>query len=310
MELRHLRCFVAVAQHLSFTAAARSLHLAQAALSETIKNLENELGFELLARNRRSVRLTAAGASFLRDTQRILRDVNDASRSANLVARGETGRLTIGFLGATAAPYLPRLLRDFKRRFPGVEIGLFDGTPRELTNALNEGRIDVAITRVEEDGAYQIPVERFQILDAELCVAFARDHPFAGSRGPLSIRMISGEPLVLPARTSAPWFYDTVIASCRKVGFVPRTVMTPNHMSTVMVLVEAGIGISLVSETVSHSVAGRRLRFRPLKPRLFTVPALMVWPRGVHSPTTRAFVALVQELAPTITKTMRLSRSA
>ena len=310
MELRHLRYFVAVARHLSFSGASRSIHVAQAALSETIKSLEEELGVELLARTRQSVMLTAAGESFLRDSERILRDVADASRAADLVARGETGRLAIGFLGATAAPFLPKLLREFHGLHPHVQLSLFDGTPHQLTVALTEGRIDVAISRPDEEGARQIPMDQFTLFSAELCAVLPRDHGLARGKEPLRLKALAREPIILAARTSAPLAFDAMVASCRKAGFVPNLLLAPNHLSTVLVLIEAGLGVGIVSGSAAHSVAARNLVFREIAPKTYSVATVLTWPRGTLSPTAAAFIEYVKARSPAIAKEMRFPKRA
>jgi DNA-binding transcriptional LysR family regulator len=299
-----MRYFVAVARLLSFTAAAKKIRVAQASLSETVKNLEEELGFELLSRTRQSVRLTAAGESFLRDAERILRDTDDASYAAGRIARGESGHLSIGFLGATDAPFLPKLLRTFHKTHPNVEMTIFDGTPGDVAKAMVDGRIDLAISHPNETVSQPIPLERFQIYSDDLCAALPRNHPLSAEKGPLPFRMLAKEPLIVSAREGAPWFFDTVIAACRRAKFVPRIVLAPNYLSTSMLLTEGGLGIGIVPSSAAHSVAGRALFFRVLTPRSDPVPKLLLWPRGLQSPPAAAFVDLVRVQAASIAGAM------
>lgn len=304
MELRHLRYFSAVARHLSFTKASKKIRVSQAALSETVKNLEEELGFELLSRTKVSVRLTAAGESFLRDSDRILKDAVDAGRSAARVARGESGHISIGFLGATDAPFLPTLLRSFIRSHPSVDISIVDGTPREIAKAMAEGRIDLSISHPDEATSRDLPVERFPIYTDGLCAVFPKTHHLAVEAGPLDFRTLSGERLIIGARPGAPWFYDTFIASCRRAKFIPRIVLTPTYLSTTMLLAEGGLGVGIAPTSAAHSVAGRALLFRLLTPKSAAIPKLLVWPRGLQSATAAAFVALVRSKAPEIAEAM------
>jgi DNA-binding transcriptional LysR family regulator len=307
MELRHMRYFAAVARDLSFTAASKRIHVAQAALSETVKSLEEELGFELLSRNRRAVKLTAAGESFLRDAERILRDTGDAARSAARVARGESGHLSIGFLGATDAPFLPKLLRSFRKRHPSVELSILDGTPRDVAKAMAEGRIDLAISHPEESTSRLLPVETFTIYTDHLCAVLPEGHPLAHEKGPLPFRRLAGEQLIVGARPGAPWFFDTVIASCRRANFVPRVGLAPVFLSTTMLLAEGELGIGIAPTCAIHSVAGRALFFRLLTPKSDPIPKLLVWPKGLQSPTAMAFVNFVRERASSIAASMAFS---
>ena len=129
MELRHLRYFAAVARHLNYSEASRRLHVAQPAISQTILDLEDELGVKLLLRTKRTVQLTAAGTTFLRESEEILRRSVEARRLAQRAARGEVGALGIGFFGTASAPILPMLVQTFRRKFPDVELRLYELNP-------------------------------------------------------------------------------------------------------------------------------------------------------------------------------------
>src|SRR6201997_4779392 len=143
MELRHLRYFAGVAQYLNYSEASRRLHIAQPAISQTILDLEDELGVKLLLRTKRAVQLTAAGTTFLREGEEILRRASDAQRLAQRAARGEVGSLAIGFFGTAAAPILPGLVKAFRKKFPDVELRLFEMNPDQQLAAFDEGRLDL-----------------------------------------------------------------------------------------------------------------------------------------------------------------------
>jgi len=293
MELRHLRIFTAVATRLSFSAAARALHLSQSAISAAVKDLERELGVELLARTRHTVQLTAAGASFLRDAERILTDANAAARSAQHAARGESGRLAIGFPAPPTAPFLPQLIREFRAQHRGVELSLHELTPRELIQGLADRRIDLGFSRPLADTARLLPVHEEKLFDDELCVAVPRHHPLAREQTPLALRALAREELILMGRAEAPWLYDTIIAACRKAGFSPRVAAAPDYMTTALLLVEAEVGLSIVPTSTSYYRRHLPIVFRRLKAANAEIPLLMIWPRG-ESPTAKLFAELVR----------------
>src|SRR5258707_10584675 len=147
MELRHFRYFAAVAQHLNYSEASRRLHVAQPAISQTILDLEEELGVKLLLRTKRSVQLTAAGTAFLHEAGEILRRATEARRLAQRAARGEVGSLGIGFFGTASAPIMPMLVRAFRGKFPDVELRLYELNPDQQLAAFGEGRIDLGFSR-------------------------------------------------------------------------------------------------------------------------------------------------------------------
>ena len=121
MELRHLRYFTAVAEHLNYSETSRRIHVAQPPISQTIIDLEEELGVRLLLRDRRTVRPTAAGETFRREALEILRRNQEAVRLTKRASLGEIGQLRIGFFGAAMAAFLPGLVQEYHRHFPDVE---------------------------------------------------------------------------------------------------------------------------------------------------------------------------------------------
>ena len=147
MELRHLRYFTAVAEHLNYSEASRRIHVAQPAISQTILDLEEELGVRLLLRDRRTVRLTAAGETFRREALDILRRNQEAVRLTKRASLGEIGQLRIGFFGAAMAAFLPGLVQEYYRRFPDVDLTLREMTSQQQLEAFDEGQLDVGFSR-------------------------------------------------------------------------------------------------------------------------------------------------------------------
>jgi DNA-binding transcriptional LysR family regulator len=146
MELRHLRYFTAVAEHLNYSEASRRIHVAQPAISQTILDLEEELGVRLLLRDRRTVRLTA-GETFRREALDILRRNQEAVRLTKRASLGEIGQLRIGFFGAAMAAFLPGLVQEYYRRFPDVDLTLREMTSQQQLEAFDEGQLDVGFSR-------------------------------------------------------------------------------------------------------------------------------------------------------------------
>src|SRR5690348_12762130 len=147
MELRHLRYFIAVAEELHFRRAAERLHMSQPPLSQQIRQLEEEVGAQLLTRNQRKVELTAAGAAFLVRAREILDAVEDAARHARRVQRGEVGRLAVGFVGSAMYTFVPELLQSFREQFPDVTLRLQELGTTEQLRQLDDGRLDVGFIR-------------------------------------------------------------------------------------------------------------------------------------------------------------------
>src|SRR4026209_1920444 len=147
MEFRHLRYFQAVAEELSFSRAARRLHVAQPALSRAIKQLESTLGANVLERTRHNVRLTPAGAVLLRETALLLEHSDELVHRVRRTAAGEEGELRLGYIGPPTQPFLGRLLKEYRKRYPLVSIHLEERTPERVWEMVAKGRLSAAVTR-------------------------------------------------------------------------------------------------------------------------------------------------------------------
>jgi DNA-binding transcriptional LysR family regulator len=148
MELRHLRYFVATVEWKSLREASRRIHVAQPAISQTISNLEAELGVKLLTRSGgRSVKLTSEGQLFYQESLKTLKQADHSIEFVRRAARGEVGTLSIGFCGASRYGFLPDLVRRFKEGHPGVKVNLLELTPVNQEPAFLEGAIDLGFTR-------------------------------------------------------------------------------------------------------------------------------------------------------------------
>jgi DNA-binding transcriptional LysR family regulator len=297
MELRHLRYFAAVAEHLNYSEASRRLHVAQPAISQTILDLEEELGVPLFARTRRSVELTAAGSVFLRETREILRRATEAQRLARQAAQGEVGQLSIGFFGSATAPILPLVVQAYRQAFPAVELQLLELNPDQQLIAFEQNRIDIAFSRslpqeVREDFHQEV------VYQDRLAVALPVNHLLAKKRI-VALSKLAGESFVLFHRQGAPGLYDEVLATCRRSGFSPKVVSEPNFMATVITLVESGTGISLVPGSV-RSLNRPYVVIRQIAPSSSAIPLCLVWPKGNGNPAVAAFLEVVKSLKPEI----------
>ncbi len=294
MELRHFRTFAAVAEQLSFTAAAAELHVAQPAVSQTIRDLEEEMGVRLFQRTKRSVRLTAAGTTFRRQVVRLLEDADSAVRETQRAARGEVGRLVVGFMGPAMWPILPEILRRYEASYPGVEVGLRELMPDGQEQAFREGRLDVGFTRSLGDAAAELLLEEELIYTDRIVAALPRDHALTRKRR-LSFKHLAMEDLVVFHRPGAPAMYDQIMDACRGAGISPRVRHEPDQMMTVAIRVAAGSAIGLVPGCVSQrQVEG--VVFREITPSAGPLPLVMAYRRGEDSPTVAAWVDQVRAM--------------
>jgi LysR family transcriptional regulator, benzoate and cis,cis-muconate-responsive activator of ben and cat genes len=290
LELRHLRYFQAVAEELSFSRAARRLNVAQPAISRAVKQLENELGAEVLERTRHRVRLTPAGTVLVREYASLLQQVDEMSSRVRRIASGEEGELRLGYIGPPTQPFFGRLIREYRQRYPRVSIHLEERTPERVWEMVAKGRLSAALTRpvlVSE----AMGLRTIVLHEERLGVVVPSDHPFA-HRSAVPWKALTHEPLVVLARREGMSLHDAVIAGCRQAGVTPRFAHTPSLIGTVMSYVEAGAGIGVVTESVV--APSPALSFILLKP-IQRVPLVFVWREDEDAPPVRRFRELLLE---------------
>lgn len=248
MELRHLRYFVTVAEELHFGRAAERLHIAQPPLSQQIRQLENELGFELFHRTKRKVELSEAGKVFLIEVQRIFRQLEQAIFLGRQVSRGEIGQLVVGFVSSAAYNILPDFLLHFRHNNPDINLELHELTTDEQSRWLNSGRIDVGFVRPPVDkNIYNSKI----VFQESLIIALPENHPLANQEK-ISLKSLVDESFILFPRFLAPGLYDLIISFCQQGGFSPKLAQEAIQMQTIVSLVAAEIGVAIVPESLQN----------------------------------------------------------
>jgi DNA-binding transcriptional LysR family regulator len=292
MELRQLRYFIAVAEELHFSRAANRLHMAQPPLSQQIKQLEAELHTQLLWRTKRRVELTAAGEAFLDEARKTLAQAEHATRVAQATAAGETGQIKIGFVDSALSGYLPRLLRAFRARHPTVQMLLQEMTSGQQIEALKRDQIQVGMLRPTRGGAN---VAFHEIGSESLLVAMPAEHRLAGL-DEVPVEELEHEGWVLFPRLLAPGLHDYLMGICKKAGFVPRVMQEANEGHTIIGLVAAGLGISLVAES-QRFWGGPEVVYRPLgSPSAGLLPMCVAWRRDERARSVLSFVDVARTL--------------
>lgn len=291
VDLRQLRYFVAVAEELSFTAAARRLHMAQPPLSVQIRRLETELGVELFDRSRRAISLTAAGTVLLTEARRLLDNAEIALRTVRRTGEGQIGSLTIGFVPSASNVVLPAHLRSFRSTLPAVELYLRELAPDDLVQALHDGAVDVGYLYLPfTDPALSVRSVRREPLIA----AVAADHLLSG-HGAVPPSALSAEPFILPARHRMPGLLAQVLAACRGAGFEPLPVQKDVWlMQTVTSLVAAGLGVALLPES-TRELGRSGVAFLDLLGDATPVETGMAWRRENRSAALARYLEAAAE---------------
>jgi DNA-binding transcriptional LysR family regulator len=262
MELPWLYSFNVLADLLHFGRAAAALHMSQSALSVQIRNLEASLKVTLFERDRRSVSLTVAGQVFLEDVHRLLRELEDAQRRAQRAAKGELGLIRIGFVSAGTVRIIPRIIRYYKRNFPGVELRIRNLPTAQQIEALLRKEIDVGIVR--------LPIAAAEIaitpLSEEPLVCFLpKRHPLARYRK-IAPQRLRSEPFILYERRQAPGFYDRILDICLRSGFSPLALQEAREMQTILSLVASEMGVSILPKSAA-ALGIKDVAVRPLAGR-------------------------------------------
>jgi len=260
MNLRHLQFFVVLAEELNFSRAAERLHVAQPALSQQIRLLEDRLGTQLIDRGSRPLRLTEAGTYLATEARHILETFEHAALGTREIGLGKRGWLGIGFTRSAVYSVLPPALKAFHRACPDVELKLFEMLTEEQADALRDLSIHVGIGRQVQD----VPGFATQPLLGEPLVAvLAADHPLA-ARADLEIDDLGGEPLILYPRQPAASFPRFVEGLYRDAGLTPEVAHRADEIQTAIALVAAGLGVTYVGASVAR--LGRSdVTYKPLR---------------------------------------------
>ena len=277
MDLRQLRYLDAVARRRSFTQAALELHVAQSALSQQVAKLERELGVELLRRTTRRVETTEAGELVLARGRVALAEVDAIAADLDALRGLVRGRLRLGGVPPVSGLHPARLIADFGRRHPGVDITIREEVAAQLIGELDAGELDLVLALVDPaDTPPGIGGQRLLLED--LVLISAPDHPLARRRR-VPHAALADEPLIAYGPGSA------LRAALERLVPAPQFVAQANELETVRELVALGLGITLVPAAVVDGADGR-LAVRPLWPRL-QVPVSLLW-RATEKPTPAA----------------------
>ncbi|MBV9799721.1 MAG: LysR family transcriptional regulator [Solirubrobacterales bacterium] len=294
MELRHLRYFIAVAEERHFGRAAARLHIAQAPLSQQIRRLEAELGEPLLYRTTRSVELAPAGEVLLERGREILVAVDSAIDDARRAARGEYGRLAIGFTGSVTYAVLPSLAAALRQELPGVMLDLRGEllTPAQVAQ-LTAGTLDLGLLRP--------PVRErdlsTEVLQSEPLIAvLPQSHPLADSDA-VPLEQLKDDPFVAYPSHFRSVLHDAVEDACAAHGFKPLAAHEVAETATLVSFVAAGLGVSLVPASVRHMTVHGAI-YRPLTHDTTRVELAVAWRHDDERPVLRHALDVIRRHLP------------
>jgi DNA-binding transcriptional LysR family regulator len=295
MDLRHLRYFVAVAEERHFTRAAERLGIKQPPLSLQIKQLEQELGTPLFRRLTRGVELTEPGTLLLDEARQILEQVERTKENVQNRARGETGHIRVGFVGTIYFhPRVPGLIQTYRERYPGVLLSPVQGNTSDLmVKAVQAGSVDVAFVRLPLEHNEAVTIH--PLVDETMRIVLPSYHPQAHKRS-VPLVTLAQEKLILFPRAIGPGLYDSVIASCQRAGFSPILGEEGIQISSILSLVAAGFGISIVTRSTER-IRADGIVYVPIKGEAPRAPISLAVRKDNRSAVIRNFVALARPRA-------------
>jgi DNA-binding transcriptional LysR family regulator len=263
MELRQLRYFLVVADELHFARAAERLHITQPPLTVAVRRLERELGVRLFDRTTRRVTLTAAGQAFRDRIQVAVADIDDAAKDVADVAAGKSGKIRVGFVSSASYTTVPEAIRAFRQHRPRVDLVLHPLTSGEQVEQLLDGNLDLGLIRDPGD----VPGLNLELLSTEDLVAVLPETHRLAAAEEVRPKDLEGEPMILFPYRLMPGFVARVLRLFDSLPTPPMVVQQAIHQETVLGLVAAGLGISVLPESVQRfqmpGVTTRRFAGRP-----------------------------------------------
>lgn len=294
MDTRQLQYFISVAEHLNFTKAAEHHFLSQTAISQQIMSLEQHLGVKLFLRHTRSVQLTPAGKVFYKEAKIIVAKTEDAINKTLKADSGFEGLLKIGFLDPNVREFLPRLIRHFKQNYPAIDLMLYQENMGKLHEAISHGLLDIAFTTTY--GLDQITgLSRKTLYKDPWCAILHQNHPLANETK-ISRSALANDFFIALEREVAPVPYDCMIQKCVEHGFTPKIVATCRSLESILMLIEAEIGIAIFRRSI-ESYAHKNLHFVDLEGDDEFSEIVVVWMDNNPNPAVPLFLNMLKDVS-------------
>ena len=286
MEVRHLRYFCVLAEQLHFTKAAQLLNVAQPALSHQIKQLEEELGAQLMERSNRRVRLTAAGEVFRDRAARILEQLDQAARETARVGQGDAGSLVVGVVSTAVCSVLPAILRGIRREAPNIAIDIREMEPAEQVEALRRETIDIGLLFLSiQDSAFDSLV----ISRERLIIALPTGHAAAATEK-VRLSDLESETFLIPRRQPVPGFHEVVLETLRSRGITAPRLQPTRLLQTAVFLVAGHLGVALVPESFRNHLRVRGCLYRDIAGPAAHADLIGLWRSANVQPVLGRFV--------------------
>lgn len=292
VDIRQLNYFISVANNLNFTKAAEQHFISQTAMSQQILALEEGLGVKLFIRNNRNVRLTPAGKVFYKEAKLIVARYNEAVKRTLSTASGFEGNLRVGFIGVHEKGFLPKLIRSFHHKYPAIELTIIQNNNEKLYKDLEQGLIDMTFNLKFNMENYP-NVDWKSIRKDPICAIVYRDHPLAKNHT-ISRSALRYEPFVVLKREESPYGYDNMVEDCLSSGFSPNIVHRAGSIETMLLMVEAEMGIAMFPKT-AEVYGNENLRYINLEENK-TIELIIAWIKENDNPSIPLFLDILEDI--------------
>lgn len=290
IEVRHLRYFLAAAEHGSFRKAAAALSIHESAVSRRVRDLEDELGASVFQRHNGGVSLTLAGQRFFARARRALRQIEYGTQDVSSVGRGEDGRIKIGIYSSLASGFLRELFRVYDRDHAGVQIQFVDGDPADHTSAIRQLRLDVAFLTGTSQWS---DCETEQLWSERVFAVLPSDHRLGGKQE-VDWHDLAGERFIVSDGAPGPEIHDYLVQRLARLGHHPEIHAQFVGRDNLLSLVAVGRGLTLTSEA-STAAQFPGIVFRPVANEV--LPFCAVWSRRNDNPACRRLLSLARAMA-------------
>jgi len=289
MDIRQFQYFISVAEHLNFTRAAKEHFIAQTAMSQQIIAIEKKLDVQLFIRNNRSVQLTPAGNVLLREAKLIVSIAEEAIRKTQHAASGFVGSLKVGFLGPNEKHLLPELIRKFRHSYPNINLTFIQDSTETINSYLERGLLDIAFT--ESYNLEQIPSFEYKaICNHPICIVLHREHPLA-SEATINLSSLAHESFVAIDSQEYHGAFERMVDFCiTNGGFTPQIVSQHRHPETVLLMIEAGVGVALLPHYFFNAYVNPNLKFIELSGDGDLVHSIIAWRKDHNNPSVPLFL--------------------
>lgn len=286
MELRHLRYFLTLAEELSFNKASEKLFISQPPLSRQIKELEVEIGARLFNRNNKRVELTEAGKFLEKEAKELLLTLERIVLKTKRINDNISGEFRIAYISSTFSGHITELIKFLSKKYPYVNFRLYDVATAKQIVALEQGRLDLAIIR----GPLKSPKINTQLwFKDSFSVVFNKK--LIKVKSEKDIGKLKDETFIFFNKNYAPYFYDTLLQICAKFSFIPQVVHESNNVTSILQLIENGLGASILPSSVVKNNIYKEVGFLELKSINQFSEVLLATPKDDHSEITDAAIA-------------------